>query len=88
MKNPIKIVRKKGFILNPNDEKISEIINKIILNQGHCPTEIKDRNGHDQCPCSDYLQNSICHCKLYIELNEDKDEKVKEIYRNYQRKFI
>lgn len=66
----IKFVRKKGFDFNKDDNHITNIVNKLIENQGHCPTEIKNRYGHDQCPCSDYLQNDICHCKLYIKQNE------------------
>lgn len=74
MKIDIKFIRKEGFDFNPNDEEFTNIINKLILNQGHCPTEIKNRNGHDQCPCSDYLQNNICHCKLYININQTQNE--------------
>ena len=74
MKTLIKIVRKKGFVLNPDDEELSDIINSIIINEGHCPTYIKDRFGHDQCPCSDYLQNGICHCKLYVHQNQIRNE--------------
>lgn len=74
MSEGIKIVRKKGFILNPDDEELSDIINSVIINGGHCPTYIRNREGHDQCPCSDYLQNSICHCKLYVHKNQIRNE--------------
>ena len=67
----IKFVRKKGFDFNKDDNRITYVINKLIENQGHCPTKITNRNGHDQCPCSDYLQNNICHCNLYVKLNEN-----------------
>ena len=67
----IKFVRKKGFDFNKDDSRVTYVINGLIENQGHCPTKIKNRNGHDQCPCSDYLQNNICHCKLYVKENEE-----------------
>jgi len=70
MRTLIKIVRKKGFILNPNDEEVTDIINSVIINEGHCPTYLPNRDGHDQCPCSEYLQHNICHCKLYVKENE------------------
>ena len=68
----IKIIRKEGFKLNPNDEIVNRIFRELDKNGGHCPTIIKNRVGHDQCPCSEYLQNNICYCKLYIK--EDKDK--------------
>jgi len=70
MDHSFKIIRKKGFVLNNDDEELTSILNKIIVNQGHCITSVKNRNGHDQCPCSEYLQNNICHCNLYVKENE------------------
>lgn len=72
MATEIKIIRKKGFIINPNDEVVNNIFRELERKDGHCPTEIHKRNGHDQCPCADYLERDICHCKLYVEEKEDK----------------
>lgn len=62
----VKILRKQGFVLNPDDEELNKILRKLNENDGHCPTHVVRRTGHDQCPCSDYLQRNICYCKLYV----------------------
>ena len=64
------ILRKKGFRINPNDDTVNYILKKLKENDGHCPTLVHNRRGHDQCPCSSYLQEDICHCGLYVK--EDK----------------
>lgn len=63
----IKIVRKEGFILNPKDEVVNKIFRALEKNDGHCPTYIANRIGHDQCPCSAYLQDNNCYCGLYVK---------------------
>lgn len=67
----IQIFRRKGWIINPDDNVVNDIINKLIENDGHCPTTIHKRIGHDQCPCSEYIQCNKCYCKLYIKENEN-----------------
>jgi len=75
MATEIKIIRKEGWILNPDDSKVNGIFNTIGQNGGHCPTRTKTRIGHDQCPCADYLERDICHCGLYLkEPKINKDE--------------
>lgn len=66
----IKIVRKEGFDINPDDEKVNNIFRLLQVNYGHCPTRISDRNGHDQCPCHSYLSDDKCYCGLYVKKNE------------------
>ena len=70
----IKIVRKEGFILNPNDNIVNGIFRALEKNDGHCPCVHPERDGHDQCPCHDWLANSKCYCGLYVK--EDKNEKM------------
>lgn len=84
----VKVVRKKGFVINPDDNQLSIIVNNLIVNQGHCFTHIKNRNGHDQCPCSEYLQNNKCHCKLYVTKKEIRNEKVKRVFQKIKRVFL
>ena len=67
MATEIKIIRLEGFDLNPNDAKVNEILKHLHENGGHCPTHAIDRIGHDQCPCSAYLQDKTCYCGLYIK---------------------
>lgn len=61
----IEILRKKGWMLNPNDKVVNNIIKRCIDNKGECPCY---NNSIDKrCPCSDYRDNDICHCGLYIK---------------------
>mgnify|MGYP002622090684 FL=1 len=63
----IKIVRKKGFKLNPDDVVVNAIFKALERLDGHCPSPVTNRRGHDQCPCSEYLQHNNCYCKLYVK---------------------
>ncbi len=67
MATEIKIIRIPGFDLNPNDNHVNDVLRKLDNNHGHCPTHVIDRVGHDQCPCSAYLQDKTCYCGLYIK---------------------
>lgn len=61
----IKIYRKEGFDLNPNDKIVNAIFKRVENNNGECPCH---NNSIDKkCPCSDYRDNDICHCGLYIK---------------------
>ena len=58
----VKIMRKPGWDLNPNDKVVNSILAKCEANNGECHNE-----GHDKhCPCSDYRENDECHCTLYV----------------------
>lgn len=69
----LKIVRKKGFEINPNDEVVNNIFRALEVNYGHCPTIKADREGHDYCPCSAYLQHDTCYCGLYVRKNNSNE---------------
>ena len=61
----IKIFRKEGWILNPDDKIVNSILKRREENKGKCPSH---NNGDDKhCPCSDYREKDICHCNLYIK---------------------
>ena len=62
----IKIHRKIGWELNPNDKVINSILHRCELNDGKCPCVNNSDNPY--CPCSDYLQKDICHCGLYLKV--------------------
>lgn len=65
----MKYIDKKGWRLNP-DKKIVESITKLIQrNNGNCICDNKSHNP--QCPCSDFTEKEICHCKLYIKDNNN-----------------
>lgn len=61
----IQILRKEGWVLNPNDKVVNTILKRCEANNGECPSPntSEDKN----CPCSDYREKDICHCGLYIK---------------------
>ena len=61
----IKILRKKGWILNPNDKIVNAILKRVELNNGECSCQNDSSDKH--CPCTDYRDNNLCHCNLYIK---------------------
>lgn len=67
----IKIVRKEGWVINPDDKIVNNIFRGLEVNKGHCPGNHPERDGHDQCPCHDYLANDVCYCGLYVKENNE-----------------
>ena len=61
----IEILRKDGWILNPNDKIVNSIIKRCVANNGECPCLNDSEDKH--CPCSNYREKDICCCKLYIK---------------------
>lgn len=60
-----KIFRKEGWKLNPNDKVVNGILKGLVRCNGECPCH---NNSYDKkCPCSDYRENDICHCMLYVK---------------------
>ena len=67
-----RIYRRPGWRLNPDDEKINKLIVKLLESGGVCPTTVHNRIGHNQCPCSAYLQMDTCYCGLYVKENSNE----------------
>jgi ferredoxin-thioredoxin reductase catalytic subunit len=66
-----KILRKKGFIINPNDDIVNNIIHLLGKNGGRCPKEKEvSREGHVYCPCHEYITRDNCVCNLYVKEDE------------------
>ncbi len=65
----IKIERKEGWILNPNDKLVNAILKRCEKNDGLCPchhdTPNYEGNGL-HCPCTDYTVQGECACGLYM----------------------
>ena len=61
----VKLYRKEGFDLNPNDKIVNSIFKRVENNNGECPCH--NNSIEKKCPCSDYRDNDICHCGLYIK---------------------
>ena len=61
----IQLLRKEGWVLNPDDRVVNAILKRCEANNGECPCP---NTGVDKrCPCSDYRENDICHCNLYLK---------------------
>lgn len=64
----IQILRKEGWVLNPNDRVVNAILRRCEANNGECPCH---NTGEDKkCPCSDYRENDTCHCGLYLKMED------------------
>lgn len=68
MKPEITII--DGFILNPNKKHVDTVLTLISNNGGKCICHNESADPH--CPCTDYRENKICHCKLYLKLTENE----------------
>ena len=73
MQVEIKLTEKKGYKLNPDEQKFNAIFRQIAENNGHCITKIKKRFGHDLCPCQIYLAGGKCFCGLYVKEDDYED---------------
>ena len=62
----ITILRKEGWVLNPNDKVVNGILKMIENNDGKCPC--MNNSIEKECPCSDYRKNDVCHCGLYLKI--------------------
>ena len=61
----IQLLRKEGWVLNPDDRVVNAILKRCEANNGECPCH---NTGVDKrCPCSDYRENDICRCNLYLK---------------------
>ena len=64
----IPILRKPGFILNPDDKIVNAILKRCEMNNGHCPcNNVDSGTDFDICPCCHYREDDICCCTLYIK---------------------
>ena len=62
----IQIYRKEGFILNPKDKVVNNIIRLATWNNGLCPCQ-GNTSKDKYCPCSNYKEKGICCCGLYVK---------------------
>lgn len=64
----VKILRKEGWELNPNDKVVNSIIKRCEACNGECPCHNPGETREDRlCPCKEYRENDICHCSLYVK---------------------
>lgn len=63
----IKIYRKEGWILNPNDKIVNAILSRCEQNNGICPCVHPEDDGDLNCPCESYRLRDKCCCNLYLK---------------------
>jgi hypothetical protein len=63
----VRIFRKEGWILNPNDKVVNSILKMIENNAGKCPCH--NTSAETECPCSNYRLHDLCECGLYVKIN-------------------
>ena len=61
----VTILRKEGWMLNPNDKVVNNILRMIENNAGKCPCANDCMDI--QCPCESYRVKDVCHCTLYVK---------------------
>ena len=60
----IHILKKEGFMLNPNNKVVNALLQMIERNEGKCPCS--GNTSEDlHCPCSNYRLYDECTCGLY-----------------------
>lgn len=73
----IQILRKEGWVLNPNDKVVNAILKRYEINGGECPCHNEGEDRH--CPCSDYREKDECHCGLYLKIDDKISFRVDEL---------
>jgi ferredoxin-thioredoxin reductase catalytic subunit len=67
----IQILRKPGWILNPNDKIVNALFKRLTITEGECPCHNSGETKEDRmCPCKEYRENDYCCCKLYIKQDD------------------
>lgn len=67
----IPILRKPGWMLNPNDKVVNAILKRCEANEGECPCINPGKTKKDRmCPCKSYRDHDKCCCTLYIKSND------------------
>ncbi|HPT77262.1 MAG TPA: ferredoxin-thioredoxin reductase catalytic domain-containing protein [Defluviitaleaceae bacterium] len=51
--------------LNPDEEYVKEIRQKLKESGGYCPCSLIKDEDH-KCPCIEFRRDKICHCGLYV----------------------
>ena len=53
------------MIINKNTDHVIKIIKAIEKLNGHCPC-VLEQTDDTMCPCADFMNENICHCKLFV----------------------
>ena len=67
LRTMVKIFRKEGWTLNPDDRVVNSILRMVENNDGRCPCH--NTSAETECPCSNYRLHDLCECGLYVKIN-------------------
>lgn len=56
----------KCLILNPNENVVNAIRNRLKIRDGYCPCRVEETKD-TLCPCKEMRDEGHCCCKLYVE---------------------
>ena len=70
------MAEKKGLtkiILNPDEEIVKDIRERLKTNDGYCPCRIS-KTPDTKCMCKEFREQAEgeCHCGLYIKVPTNK----------------
>lgn len=59
------------IIVNPDPNIVNDIRNKLKENDGYCPCRL-NKTPDTKCMCKQFREqdSGMCHCGLYIKINE------------------
>ena len=63
----------KNFRINPNKKLVETIVEGLQRKDGHCPCRI-NVDDTTLCPCDEFIKTGICKCKLFISIEEEKND--------------
>lgn len=63
----------KNFRINPNKKLVETIVEGLQRKDGHCPCRI-NVDDTTLCPCDEFIKTGICKCKLFIPIEEEKND--------------
>lgn len=64
-------------IMNPDEEFVYNLQKRIKNNNKYCPCQLK-KNKDTKCPCKIFRDTQECMCGLYIRIEVEEDDSVKE----------
>lgn len=59
---------KRSWKINPNKKIVNAILKRLSNCDGECPCH--NESYDKKCPCSDYREKDVCHCGLYVKIEE------------------
>jgi ferredoxin-thioredoxin reductase catalytic subunit len=65
----------KKMQLNPDSKIVTAIRNRLKITGNFCPCVPETLWDEDYlCPCKNYREKDECHCKLYVPIEENKED--------------